>query len=89
MKLILVSAAVMDLTNQSYQALQRYFNRLSQAGYVKYGYVEYLLAFLYIQEILQEFDLDQDEQLIVSKAVNCLWGSNCLIPYTSCKEACV
>ena len=77
----------MDLTNLSYEALHRYFTRLSQSGYMKYSNVDSLIVLLYIQEIVKEFDLDIEEQTIINKALSCLQGSNCMIPYSGCKGA--
>lgn len=77
-----------DLTNLSYEALHRYFTRLSQSGYMKYSNVDSLIVLLYIQEIVSEYDLDIEEQTIVNRALSCLQGSNCMIPYTGCKGAC-
>ena len=79
----------MDLTNLSYEALHRYFTRLSQSGYMKYTNVESLIVLLYIQELVKDYDLDIEEQTIVDKALSCLQGSNCMIPYTGCKGACI
>ena len=79
----------MDLTNLSYEALHRYFTRLSQSGYMKYTNVESLIVLLYIQELVKDQDLDIEEQTIINKALPCLQGSNCMIPYSSCKRACV
>lgn len=78
----------MDLTNLSYEALHRYFTRLSQSGYMKYSNVDSLIVLLYIQEIGNEFDLDIEEQTIINKALSCLYESNCMIPYLGCKGAC-
>lgn len=78
----------MDLTNLSYEALHRYFTRLSQSGYMKYSNVDSLIVLLYIQEIVKEFDFDIEEQTIINKALSCLQGSNCMIPYSGCKGAC-
>ena len=62
----------MDLTNLSYEALHRYFTRLSQSGYMKYSNVDSLIVLLYIQEIVKEFDLDEDELNIITQALSCL-----------------
>ena len=78
----------MDLTNLSYEALHRYFTRLSQSGYMKYSNVNSLIVLLYIQEIVKEFELDIEEQAIINKVLSCLQGSNCMIPYSGCKGAC-
>ena len=79
----------MDLTNLSYEALHRYFTRLSQSGYMKYTNVESLIVLLYIQELVKDYDLDIEEQTIIDKALSCLQGSNCMIPYSGCKGACI
>lgn len=79
----------MEITNLSYEALHRYFTRLSQSGYMKYSNVDSLIVLLYIQELVSNYDLDIDEQAIIDKALACLQGSSCLIPYTGCKGACV
>lgn len=79
----------MDLTNLSYEALHRYFTRLSQSGYMKYTNVESLIVLLYIQELVKDYDLDIEEQTIINKALSCLQGSYCMIPYSSCKGACI
>lgn len=78
----------MDLTNLAYEALHRYFNRLSQSGYMKYSNVDSLIVLLYIQEIDNDYDLEIEEQIIINRALSCLQGSNCMIPYTGCKRAC-
>lgn len=77
----------MDLINLSYEALHRYFTRLAQSGYIKYIDVDAITVLLYIQEIVRE-DLSTEEQAIVNKALSCLYGSSCLIPYPNCKVAC-
>ena len=79
----------MEITNLSYEALHRYFTRLSQSGYIKYSNVDSLIVLLYIQELISNYNLDIDEQAIIDKALACLQGSSCLIPYTRCKGACV
>ena len=78
----------MDLVNLTYEALHRYFTRLFQSGYMKYSNVKSLIVLLYIQEIVKEYDLDIEEQTIINKALSCLQGSNCMIPYLGCKGAC-
>lgn len=77
----------MDLTNLTYEALHRYFTRLSQSGYMKYSSVDSLIVLLYIQELVEE-GLEVDELAIVNKALACLQGSNCMIPYAGCKGTC-
>lgn len=77
----------MDLTDFTYEALHRYFTRLSQAGYMKYSNVDSLVVLLYMQELVNE-GLNIEELAIVRGALACLQGSNCMIPYAGCKRAC-
>lgn len=77
----------MDLTNLSYEALHRYFTKLTQFGYMKYSDVELLIVLLYIQEIVDKYDPSLEEQSIVNKALSCLQGSSCIIPLSCCKGA--
>lgn len=79
----------MDLVNLTHEALHRYFTRLFQSGYMKYSNVKSLIVLLYIQELISNFDFDIDEQAIIDKALACLQGSSCMIPYTGCKGACI
>ena len=51
----------MEITNLSYEALHRYFTRLSQFGYIEYSNVDSLIVLLYIQELVSNYDLDIDE----------------------------
>lgn len=55
---------------------------------MKYTNVDSLIVLLYIQEIVNDFNLDIEEQTIINKALACLQGSNCMIPYFGCKGAC-
>lgn len=73
----------MDLTKLSYEALHRYFTRLTQSGYIKYSTVELLLILLYIQELSKE-QLTIEEQDIINKSLSCIQGNSCLIPYIGC-----
>lgn len=77
----------MDLSNITNEALNRYFNSLSQTGYMNYNNVYYLLILTYIQEINQE-ELSLEDKNIVRKALDCLYGNSCLIPYINYKQTC-
>lgn len=77
----------MDLINLTYEALHRYFTRLSQSGYMKYSNVNTLLILLYIQELSKD-SLSTEDKSIIDKAISCLQGTNCMIPYLGCKSTC-
>lgn len=72
------------MVNQLYDALNRYFNTLSNTGYVKQSSVEKLFVFSMIEELLcndfRAYITESDYQYIV-QALYCLYGSDCLLPY--------
>lgn len=65
----------------TYNALNSYFKRIESVGYMQYGAVDSLLVLLYIYYLKDNYDLSQEESRIVHKALNCIQGSNCMIPY--------
>lgn len=70
-----------DLVNTS---LDRYFNTLSRFGYRSYSEVGKLLILIFIQELLEsdcKSFITNEEYMIINKALYCLYGSICLIPY--------
>lgn len=79
----------MDLTNEVYDSVIRYFNTLSHTGYKSYSEVYELILFTFIEEMLygplSQFITDKDYNDI-NKAINCLYGS-CMIPYPSYKKS--
>lgn len=78
----------MEITNEAYDSIVRYFEGLSHLGYKSYNEVYHLLGMLFIEEILtgpmSEFVTDTDYKLI-NNAMYCLYGS-CLIPYPAYLE---
>lgn len=71
-----------------YVALDRYFKRLSQVGYIPDNSTLSILVLAYISDILKIYDLDTEQLGIIDKAISCLQG-NCFIPYWFCKETCI
>ena len=71
-----------------YDTLNRYFNRLSQVGYIPDNEMFSVLVLDYITEIKEEFSLTPEQGHIIDEALSCLQGS-CLIPYSSCKGTCI
>lgn len=70
-----------NLVNTS---LERYFNSLSKLGYRSYDEVNKLIILIFIQELLDsdcKSFITEDEYIIIHKALYCLYGSTCLIPY--------
>lgn len=76
-------------TKQASDILENYFNILSQTGYYKYPSVYKILVFLFIDDILNTemntFITEDDYKLMVD-ILECLYGSECLIPYPEFKE---
>lgn len=66
------------------EALGRYFKTLIHYGYVKLTNLDKLLVLTYVEEILTDrfqVDVSEEEYQEMSKALMCIMGSNCLIPY--------
>lgn len=78
----------MELTNETYDALNRYFSALTHTGYKSYNEVYNLIALVFIEEMLcgpmSEFITEEDYKLITN-GVNCLYGS-CMIPFSIYKK---
>ena len=67
-----------------YNAITKYYAALSKLGYYKYGDVFSLLVLCFLRDfVYQDYRgiLNKSDYSIIEKALNCLFGSNCLIPY--------
>lgn len=67
-----------------YNSLTSYFTSLKNIGYRKQSEVNKLLVFITIQEVLDnDFRglVSEEDYDIINKALYCLYGSTCLIPY--------
>lgn len=65
-------------------SLDRYFNTLSTFGYKNYCDVSKLLVLMFIESILYNkagILLPEKDYKEVEKALYCLYGESCLIPY--------
>lgn len=78
----------MELSNEVFNSVNRYFSALSHTGYKPYSQVYDLLALTFIEELLcgplSEY-INEEDYLSISKALNCLQGS-CMIPYPDYKK---
>ena len=78
----------MEVTNNTYEALNRYFTTLSHTGYKSYNEVYKLIVLSFIEELLcdtmSEFLTEGDYKLIIN-SIDFLYG-NCTIPYPSNKK---
>lgn len=73
----------MDLTNDVYNAVDRYFSVLKHTGYKAYNEVEKLIAYIFIEEFLTgplSVYITEEDYNIISNSLYCLYGT-CMIPY--------
>lgn len=79
----------MEVTNDALNAVNKYFHTLSNLGYKKDKEVNSLIVFLFLEEFLcgpmSQFITERDYNTI-DKALYCLYGTSCMIPYPDYKE---
>ena len=74
----------MEITKDLYSSMSSYFNTLSQLGYKDYKSVYKLLAYTFIEGLLtgpMRFYITESDYRKIGRALSCLYGSTCLIPY--------
>ena len=67
-----------------YTSITQYYDALSRLGYHKYGDVYSLLVLSFLRDFVYEdyrARLSREDYHEIEKALNCLFGSSCLIPY--------
>lgn len=73
------------ITGQAIEGLEKYFRTLESTGYMKYSNVYSLLGLLLADDFLNT-DLNafitEEDYRIIDKFLYCLYGSNCLLPYS-------
>lgn len=73
-----------DILDNIYKSSKTYFNTLTKLGYKKQDDVNKLLVYTFIGDMLtgnmRHFITKEDYEAI-EKALYCLYGSSCLIPY--------
>lgn len=73
-----------EITNDVFNSISTYFNTLTQFGYKKPGDVNKLLIYSFIEEMLtgeMRFYITEADYRLIEKALSCMYGSSCLIPY--------
>lgn len=77
----------MELDNEVYGAIDRYFSVLSHLGYKSYSQVDRLLVLCFIEDLLDgpmsEF-ITEDDYGYISNGLYCLYGT-CMIPFPDYK----
>lgn len=67
-----------------YNTLGSYFNALEKKGYMPWKDSEKALVFSFFWEFIygeHASILSRPEYMLIERALNCLYGSSCLIPY--------
>lgn len=72
------------MVNNIYDSVYRYFTTLANKGYVKQSEVNKLLLYTLLGELLNNdfgWCIPEEDYTLINKALYCLFGSSCLIPY--------
>ena len=73
-----------ELFDRVASSVDLYFATLAQFGYKRQTDVNKLLAYIFIVELLtgdMRFLIAEDDYRYIERALHCLYGSTCLIPY--------
>jgi len=67
-----------------YNALTSYYNALSKLGYMSNSQAEKLLLLTFYRDfVFNDYRglISKDDYQVIERALNCLYGTTCLIPY--------
>ena len=67
-----------------YNALSRYYHALETLGYMAHHHAQKLLLLIFYRDfVYHDYRglISKKDYLLIEKALNCLFGSTCLIPY--------
>lgn len=67
-----------------YQVLNNYYSALEAKGYMKSSDADKILILCFYRDfILQDYRglISKEDYFLIEKALDCLYGSTCLIPY--------
>ena len=67
-----------------YSSLSRYFNALEVKGYMPYSQMEKLMILCFYKDFVfgdYRGIISKNDYLLIERALDCLYGSSCLIPY--------
>lgn len=73
-----------NLTIQSYESVNKYFNALSKLGYFDYSHVYKLLLLLFVEDIIDGNFVDlipEEDYRVIANCLYCIYGTSCLVPY--------
>lgn len=72
-----------------YEILCHYYSVLSKTGYYSYSAVKKMLVLLFYYDfVYRDYrgKLNKSDYMTIETALNCLYGSTCLIPYPNYKK---
>ena len=72
------------MDNMLYDALSSYYHALELKGYMSHSHAQKLLLLIFYRDFtLKDYRglLSKDDYHLIERALDCLWGSTCLIPY--------
>ena len=67
-----------------YNGVGSYYNALEKTGYMSYANMQKLLLFIFYRDfVFHDYRglLSKEDYRLIERALDCLWGSTCLIPY--------
>ena len=67
-----------------YNSLSSYFHALEYKGYMSYPQMQKLLVLIFYRDfVYNDYRglISKDDYLMIERALDCLYGSTCLIPY--------
>jgi hypothetical protein len=67
-----------------YNAFGSYYNALEKLGYISYPQSQKLLLLCFYRDfVFHDYRglLNKEDYYLIERALDCLWGSTCLIPY--------
>jgi len=72
------------MDNIIYNALSSYYHALEWMGYMSNAQAKKLLLLIFYRDfVYHDYRglLSREDYLLIERALDCLWGSSCLIPY--------
>ena len=72
------------MDNFVYNSISSYFHALSVTGYMKQKNVNSLMVLIFYYHLIYDDYrgyISKEDYYAIEKALNCLYGTNCLIPY--------
>ena len=72
------------MDNILYDSLSSYYHALELHGYMSYSHAQKLLLLIFYRDFcFHDYRglLSKEDYQLIERALDCLWGSSCLIPY--------